>query len=85
MTMLLDAELASSTKVAAKLVHKKWRQISGLAEALQEFGVALPKDIRNAGLAEPRNKAMHAGQAPTRDQAVRALAIAAEVVEMQHR
>jgi hypothetical protein len=82
MTKLLDHALANSSAAAASLVRQKWRQIYGLSQALREFGVTLPTDISNTGMAEPRNKAVHEGMQPTKEQTSRCLEIAREVVEL---
>ena len=82
MTKLLDKKLRRASKTVRGLVTSRWRQISGLSEALKKLGFELPKDIANSGLAEPRNAAVHKGIPPTADECLRAINIAAEVVEM---
>jgi hypothetical protein len=79
---LLDDRITLGGESAREALKAVNRGLMRAVNALRDiYRIALPEDIWE-GLADPRNKAIHAGDKPSRDAAKRALDIAAELVEL---
>ncbi len=77
---LQDSTLLNTDLKIAKSVRKKYRGIYELVEYLKTTEVEFPKDQINNDVAKPRNKAIHEGVMPSKEQAVACLEKATELV-----
>ncbi len=82
LTRMLDTHLASSSPIVSELVKDRWAQIGGLVKALKKLGVKLPNGIDGAGLATPRNHAIHRGAMPSKDEATMCVSNAEKIIEL---
>lgn len=78
---LRDEVLADSDRPLGDYVRGRVRQIDGISNFLLKVGRTIPPRIREE-IAEPRNRAIHAGREPDEDAAVKALGKAEEVVDL---
>jgi hypothetical protein len=78
---LRDNELAGDKMRLKGYVRGKAQQIGGLTQFLLEMGKQLPKRIQQE-IGEPRNRAIHEGDAPDEETASKALVKTEEVVDL---
>lgn len=78
---LLDKEIASKSPSERQAIRKANVGIKRLTRTLRTYGVSIRADVQE-GLADCRNKAVHAGFKPSLDEAKLAREIATEIVEM---
>lgn len=81
MTSLLDGQTKDLPERVRKLLGTKFGQLSRLAEVLRAFGVEVPGDLTNEGLAKPRNETIHRGGSVSKQEAYGAIRVAAQMVE----
>lgn len=84
MTEILDQYFATTETALRDAVLSRSRTLEGRATVIKELKAAtIPSDF-TTGLKNPRNRAAHGGEQSTRDTAVKAIRVAAEIVEQAH-
>lgn len=84
MTEILDQHFATTEENIRDAILSRSRTLEGRATLIKELKAAqIPTDF-TSGLKTPRNRAAHGGELPTQETAVKAVRIAAEIVEQAH-
>lgn len=77
---LLDIRLDGVEDGIAKAISSNCREMGRLVDLLDDLGVVLPSDVKTKVL-HVRNRAIHRGEEPSRDQVVALLGVASDLVE----
>jgi HEPN domain-containing protein len=84
MTEILDQYLATTESDTRNALLSRSRTLEGRATLIKELNAGeIPTDF-TPGLKNPRNRAAHGGEQPTRSVAQKAVEIAEEIVEQAH-
>lgn len=81
MASIVQDQMESIPDSMKDSLQKKSWTLSVLAEVLRALEIDFPNDLRNKGLAEPRNRAIHRGGLVSEQKAYRAIQIAAQMVK----